>query len=40
MSCYTNTPKDGNGMLLFNADNCYGGGTLVPPPTGLKAVVH
>jgi hypothetical protein len=40
MVCYNNTAKDANNMLLFNADNCYGGGVFVPPPTGLTAVTH
>lgn len=40
MACYTNTAKDGNGMLLFDADSCYGGGGQVQAPTGLKTVVH
>jgi chitodextrinase len=30
-ACYNNTPKDSNGYLIFNPDNCYGTGT--PPPT-------
>jgi hypothetical protein len=31
--CYDNTAKDANGLLLFNANNCYGSGasdTTVP----------
>lgn len=40
MACYTNTSRDSNGMLLFDAGGCYGGGTVVAPPTGLSAVPH
>jgi len=27
-ACYTNTPKDSNGYLVFNANNCYGTGSI------------
>lgn len=29
--CYDNTPKDSNGILLFNANNCYGDSGDAPP---------
>lgn len=37
--CYTNTPRDGNGILLFNGDSCYG--STLPshlPPTNLRVI--
>lgn len=39
--CYEDTPKDANGILIFNADNCYEN-TLSPPdpPTNLRVVVN
>lgn len=37
--CYAATPTDGNGILKFNADNCYSAAN-VQPPTNLKATVH
>ena len=39
--CYENSPKNANGVLTFNADNCYG--TALPrpaPPTNLGVVVR
>jgi len=31
--CYDNTPKDSSGILLFNANNCYGSGSDTTPPS-------
>jgi hypothetical protein len=42
-ACYNNTPKDVNGMLVFDANTCYptgASGTPPPPPTGLNSVVQ
>jgi hypothetical protein len=38
--CYTNTSKDSNGILNFNADSCYTSSPAPAPPTGLGVVVH
>jgi hypothetical protein len=38
--CYANTSKDSNGILNFNADNCYSSSPAPAPPTGLGAVAH
>jgi hypothetical protein len=44
MACYNNTPKDSNGLLMFDPTVCYGGsavtGTPPSPPTNLGAVVN
>jgi len=29
--CYNNTPKDSNGILIFNADKCYKQSPSAPP---------
>jgi hypothetical protein len=40
-ACYKTLPPDGsNPYLKFNSNNCYGGGSAVPPPTGLAVTVH
>lgn len=38
--CYENTPEDASGILIFNADNCYGTTPLPAPPTNLTVVVQ
>ena len=39
--CYTTTPKDSSGILLFDATKCYQGQQSLPaPPTNLTVVVH
>lgn len=38
--CYKNTPRDSNGILIFNANNCYGTSPAPAPPTGLTVTVH
>ncbi len=41
--CYNNTPKDSNGILIFNANKCYGQQPPPPPPappSNLRAVVQ
>jgi hypothetical protein len=38
--CYNNGSRDGNGILIFNADNCYVSGQGIAPPTNVKSVVH
>ncbi len=44
LACYNNTPKDSNGVLMFDSTVCYGGGSVVTgppaPPTNLGAVVN
>jgi hypothetical protein len=37
-TCYSQTPRDINGLLLFNADSCYQQ-SLPAPPTGLSLIV-
>jgi hypothetical protein len=39
-SCFTSTSKDANGILIFNANNCYPPGTRPLPPTNIRAVAH
>jgi hypothetical protein len=38
--CYENTSKDSNGILNFNAHNCYSSSPAPPAPTNLGAVAH
>jgi hypothetical protein len=38
--CYENTSKDSNGILNFNADNCYSSSPAPAAPTNLGAVAH
>ncbi len=39
--CYENSPKDGSGILTFNADSCYGNTLPRPaPPANLTVVVR
>jgi hypothetical protein len=38
--CYTNTSKDSNGVLNFNADSCYTSSPAPAAPIGLGAVAH
>lgn len=37
--CYSAASRDGNGILIFNADNCYVSGQAVNPPSNLNAIV-
>jgi len=40
--CYNSTPKDSSGILVFDANKCYGSlaATAPAPPTGLTVVVQ
>jgi hypothetical protein len=38
--CYDNTSKDNNGILNFNASNCYSSSPAPAAPTNLGAVAH
>jgi hypothetical protein len=44
LACYNSTPKDSNGLLMFDSTVCYGGSVVTgtPPaaPTNLGAVVN
>lgn len=39
-ACYKSTPKDSNGILIFNATACYGNSAAPAPPTGLTVTVN
>jgi hypothetical protein len=39
-TCFNTTPTDSNGILLFNANTCYGSLTPPNPPTNLGAVAN
>jgi len=38
--CYNKTPKDSNGMLIFDANYCYGQLSRPAPPTNLTILVQ
>ncbi len=38
--CFTNTTKDSNGILIFNAGKCYQQSSPPAPPTNLTSVVN
>ena len=38
--CYTGSAKDGNGILIFNADRCYGQRLSPASPTNLKIQIQ
>jgi hypothetical protein len=39
-ACFNSTSKDANGILIFNANNCYPPGTRPLPPPNVRAVVQ
>jgi hypothetical protein len=39
-ACYENTTKDGNGILIFSAERCYGRAQRPDPPTNVTVIVN